>query len=240
MDNQVDQHDSELYVAALSALHDHDIRFMLGGAFAVYHYTNWWRNTHDIDVYTTLEYVEEAKNALRAAGFCDLGEQAQHDREWIYHAGTDSMIVDVIWRFANLINYVTPDWFDRAPRGQFLGVDVTFLPLEELVWLKSFVINRHRCDWPDVIRILRSRCENVDWPRLLGLVGENWLLLAGMIDVFDWQHPGWMHCIPDHVRQEFAERRKVYRANPINIEREHLLDPWLHLRADTHAIWRNE
>lgn len=229
-----------LYTQALSALTESGVNYMLGGAFAVYYYTGWWRNTHDIDVYVTPEHLDDAKRALDAAGFSDLGEQAGGDRAWIYHSGRDSLIVDVIFRFANLSNYVTQDWFDRAPESEFLGMNMKVLPIEELIWLKVFVINRDRSDWPDVMRIIRAQCQRIDWNRLLDLLGEHWLLLAGMIDVFDWQHPGSMDCIPDHIRDEFATRRKEYRKHPINVEREHLLDPWLHQRTDRYATWSNE
>lgn len=232
----------DLYTRALEALESAGIDFMLGGAMSMYYYTGWWRNTHDIDVYVVHEDVDSAVEALADAGFEDLGEQAAGDREWIYHAGQNAMIVDVIWRFANLANYVTVDWFQRAPQGKFLGRDTKFLPLEEAVWLKTFVINRHRCDWPDIMRVIQAQCQNLNWDRLLDLLGEHWLLLAGLVDVFDWQCPDSIECIPRHIRMEFIRRRKEYWEHPAKFEggREQLLDPWINQRADIHAAWSNE
>jgi len=233
--------DRDLYIEAMDALCQSGVPFMVGGAFAVYHYTNWWRNTHDMDVYVVQTDVERAAEALDSAGFVDLGEQAPGDTQWIYHSGRDGLVFDVIWRFANLANYITPDWFQRASTGKFLGLDLQFLPLEELVWIKVFVINRHRCDWPDVMRIVQAQCQRLDWSRLFDLLGEHWLLLAGLIDVFDWQHPDSMDCIPNRIREELAARRERYRQqHPTNVDREHLLDPWLHQRADIHALRSDE
>jgi len=233
--------DRELYIEAMNALTDAGVQFMVGGAFAVYHYTNWWRNTHDIDVYVVHEDVPQAAKALDLVGFKDLGEQAPGDRQWIYHSGKRGVIFDVIWRFANLANYITRDWFDRAGRGKFLGLDMCFLPLEELAWVKVFVINRHRCDWPDIMRIVHAQCRNLDWERLLDLLGDHWLLLQGFIAVFDWQHPDSINCIPGNVREELIRRYRKYLANPPEVVgREHLLDPWLHQRADIYAVWRDE
>lgn len=241
MSNLPDDKDLDLYVEALAALNRADIRYMLGGAFAVYHYTNWWRNTHDVDVYMTLDDVDRAKRALESAGFHDLGEQALGDKEWIYHAAGNDVIVDVIWRFANLANYVTLDWFDRAPHGRLFGMDLLFLPLEELVWLKTFVINRHRCDWPDVMRVIKAQCTSLNWDRLIDMFSEHWLLLAGLVDVLDWQYPDSVACVPEHIRRQLTERRKAYYADPPRgVEREHLLDPWIHQRADNHANRRDE
>lgn len=237
MDDLFDSRDRDLYVEALDALCDSGVQFMVGGAFAVYHYTGWWRNTHDIDVYVTHENMPRAAAALASVGFVDLGEQAPGDHQWIYHSGKDGLIFDVIWRFANLENYITPDWFDRASAGEFLDLPLKFMPLEELVWIKVFVINRHRCDWPDVMRIVQAQCQRLDWGRLLDLIGEHWLLLAGMIDVFDWQHPDSMGCIPDAIRSELAAKHQRYRYDhPGKVDREHLLDPWLHQRADIYEI----
>ncbi|MCE5314159.1 MAG: nucleotidyltransferase [Armatimonadota bacterium] len=241
MGNSCVDKDRETYLSALGALGESGIDYMLGGAFAIYHYTQWWRNTHDIDVYLVKEDVPIAVRALDAAGFHDIGEQAEGDNQWIYHAARESMIVDVIWRFANLENYITRDWLRRAPVGHFLGIDVKFMPLEETIWIKAFVINRHRCDWPDVMRVIRAQCSNLDWDRLLDLLDEHWLLLAGLIDVFDWQHPDSVGCIPERIREELIARRRQYWASPPKgIEREHLLDPWIHYRADEYAVWRNE
>ncbi len=49
MDSAIEVQERTLYLQALDALSDAGIPFMLGGAFAVYHYTRWWRNTHDVD-----------------------------------------------------------------------------------------------------------------------------------------------------------------------------------------------
>ncbi|MCX6344209.1 MAG: nucleotidyltransferase [Armatimonadetes bacterium] len=242
MEKRLSIENEALYIKALTALRDAGVNYMLGGALAVYYYTNWWRNTHDVDVYVVHEDLDLAMDALARAGFHDLGEQAVGDSEWIYHAGRESIIVDVIWRFANLANYVSLDWLERAPDCRFLGIDAKVLPPEEVVWIKAFVINRHRCDWPDVMRLIKNQCDNINWDRLLDMLGEHWLLLAGLVDVFDWQNPQSVNCIPRHIREEIARRRKDYWDNPPPLAegRERLLDPWIHQRADRYATWCDE
>lgn len=235
-----DEKDRTIYIEAMTALQNAGVNFMLGGAFAVYKYTGWWRNTHDVDVYTLREQVPEAISALSSAGFSDLGEQAKDDNKWIYHACKDSVIFDVIWRSANLEHYITEDWLKKAPQNSFLGMDLLFLPLEELIWMKMFVINRHRCDWSDNMRIIKAQCGNVDWNHLLKISGGDWLLLAAMIDVFDWLHPDSVNCIPPHIRADLAKRRLEYHKNPVAADREHLLDPWIHQRKDIYAAGSNE
>ena len=77
MTDHFETQDRDIYVEALSALQNAGVRFMVGGAFAVYHYTDWWRNTHDIDVYVTQDQVGKAAQALRSIGFTDLGDPAR-------------------------------------------------------------------------------------------------------------------------------------------------------------------
>ncbi|MBI2842041.1 MAG: nucleotidyltransferase [Armatimonadetes bacterium] len=226
-----------IYIQALESLAKSNVPFVLGGAFAVWHYTGAWRHTHDIDVFTSPEHVPAAVEALTQAGFADLGEQAQGDREWIYHAIKGEIIVDVIWKFANRITAVDQSWMERAQEGEVLGVKVKIIPIEELVWTKIFVMNRHRCDWPDVIRILRANCPTFDWNKLLNLLGEHWLLFAGVVDVFDWECPAASNCIPDYVRSELRKRREEYRPDPSIPSREKLLDPWIHARPEDLCYW---
>jgi hypothetical protein len=226
-----------IYVEALHVLRDHNVPFLLGGAFAVWFYTGVWRHTHDMDVFTEPQYVPAAAEALLSAGFEDLGEQAPGDREWIYHAIKGDIIVDVIFKFANRITAVGPEWIRRAKPGELLGEDVLFLPAEELVWSKIFTMNKHRCDWPDVMRIIRANCANFDWNHLLEMLGDHWLLLAGLTYVFDWQHPSDYQCIPQSVRDGLLKRREEYRPQPGVGNREKLLDPWIHSRPEDKCYW---
>ena len=222
----------DFYIQALDCLKEKDVPFMVGGAFAVWYYTGRWRDTHDMDVFTSPEHVPAAAAALSASGFEDLGEQAAGDREWIYHAVKGDIIVDVIFSFANRITTVAEDWIKRGPEGELLGVQVKFMPIEELVHSKIYTMNKHRCDWPDIMRILRTNCPTFDWRRFMDMLGDAWLLFAGLVDVFDWQFPADKHCIPDDIRLELIRRRLNYEPDVSVGSREKLLDPWIHSRPE--------
>ena len=227
------KHDhSEIYKSALTCLQERGVPFVVGGAFAVYHYTDIWRDTHDIDIFTTPENVPQAVAALSAEGFKDLGEQAAGDRGWIYHGIKEDIIVDVIWQFANRIAMVEQSWIDGAEEGPFLSLQVFFPPIENLVWSKMFTLNRHRCDWPDVMNIIRLNCERFNWQCLLNMLGEHWLLFAGLINVFDWQYPADYDCIPKWLRDELVLRREEYAPDRNQPSRVALLDPWIHTREE--------
>jgi len=222
----------DVYTEALQSLVSRGVPFMLGGAFATWYYTGYWRDTHDVDVFTSPEHVAEAIASLSGVGFQDLGEQAPGDRGWIYHGIRGDIIVDVIWSFANRVTTVHDDWIERGPEGEFLGLSVKFMPVEELVYSKIFTMNKHRCDWPDVMRIFKANCPTFGWHRLLDMLGEHWLLFAAVVDVFDWQYPALVDCIPEGVRRELHRRREEYRPDLTVGTREQLLDPWIHSRPE--------
>ena len=46
---------------------NHAEQELYGEALAVYHYTGWWRSTHDIDVYVAADWLERAPRG-RSAG----------------------------------------------------------------------------------------------------------------------------------------------------------------------------
>ena len=227
----------DVYITALMLLSERNIPFMLGGAFAVWFYTGNWRHTHDIDVFTVPEMVPTAAAVLAEAGFEDLGEQAPGDRNWIYHGVKEEIIVDIIWKSANRLASVTDEWLEQSRDGELLGIKVKFIPMEELVWSKIFTMNKHRCDWPDVMKIFRSNCAEFNWNRLLNILGDHWLLFAGVLDVFDWQYPADARCVPAEIRQELIKRRLEYRPEPDSPSREKLLDPWIHTRPEDVCCW---
>ncbi|MDO8683233.1 MAG: nucleotidyltransferase [Armatimonadota bacterium] len=228
----IDPDNKAVYSDALETLLEAEVPFVMGGAFAVHFYTDLWRDTRDMDVFVTPENVQPAVDALLSSGFADYGEMAAGDREWIFHGHKRDIMVDVIWKFANLVTTIKQEWIDEAAPGEFLGFPVLYVPLEELIYSKLFTLNRHRSDWPDIMRLIRNDIRPVDWDHLLGLIGEHWLLLSAIIDVFDWQNPWEMHLIPDHIRQELRRRRDDYHPGPDIPSREVLLDPWVYTREE--------
>jgi hypothetical protein len=231
-DHCVEPDNRATYVEALSSLIDSEIPFLVGGAFAVHFYTDLWRDTRDLDVFVPPRDVPNAVDALRATGFADIGEMAARDNDWIFHGRKRNIMVDVIWRFANGIATVDQEWMDEGEPGEFLGYDVAFVPTEKLIYSKLFTLNRHRCDWPDIMRLMKNSVRPVRWPHLLEMIGEHWLLLAGLIDVFDWQHPSETEVVPREIRKELQRRRGKYNLGSNAPSREELLDPWIFTRNE--------
>ncbi len=217
-----------VFARVLRAMEQAGIPFMIAGAFAIHYYTGLWRNTKDMDLVILPRDREAACEALRRAGMSDYYDVEPYDREWIFRSHEEDEIVDVIWRMANKVDEVTENWFERARVGYFAGWRVRFVPPEELIWMKLFVFQGERCDWPDIINVIRGTEGRVNSDHLLALVGAHWRLLRAVVEIFDWLCPRDRDLIPASFRRELA-RREHRNADRDAECRNVLLDsrPWL-------------
>jgi hypothetical protein len=175
------------------------IPFALGGAFAVATYTGYWRNTKDLDLYVLPQYRERMLEVLGSTGMRDLYDAKPYDRWWIYRGTKDDAIVDVIWAMANHRAQIDELWMsgsDVEIRGRKLKV----LPPEAMFWDKLYIMQRDRCDWPDVLNLLYSAGPEMDWEHLLNRIGdEDCMLASGALMVFRWISPGKARELPGWI-----------------------------------------
>src|SRR5688572_5658432 len=146
-------------------------RFVVGGAFGLAHYTGRWRNTKDLDLFVLPSEKDKVIDALTKAGFEDYYPRLAYDRGWIYRAVRDDTIVDTIWQTPNRRSEVDEEWFTRSRKVVLRVEKLEVLPAEELLVIKLFVIQRDRCDWPDLLNLLYSTGHRLDWPHVLKRLG---------------------------------------------------------------------
>lgn len=163
---------------------------MLAGAFSLATYTGHWRNTKDLDFYVLPEDREVMVKALTHAGFTDYYHQVPYVQHWIYRAWKHDCIVDIIWAMANQRAQVDAAWFERAPEITVRGERLAVVPPEELLWCKLYVMQRDRCDWPDVMNLVHSVGDELDWEHLVHRLEGDVPLLAGLLNVYRWLCPG--------------------------------------------------
>ncbi|HEY3299019.1 MAG TPA: hypothetical protein VGK34_10220 [Armatimonadota bacterium] len=221
---------TETFCLALNALNQHSVSYAIGGAFAMYHYSGMWRNTNDLDIFVERADMPHSVDILSACGFQDLGEKAAGDRQWIYHAVKDDVIVDLIWGTPNHLSIIDTAVIARAERGRFVEVETSFLPADVLIWTKIFTLNHHRCDWPDIFSIVCSRPAGLDWGLLLETMGENWPVLLSFVILFDWVYPNERTAIPVGLRNDLLALSKSITPQQPGLSRESLLDPWIYSR----------
>lgn len=204
------QDTNAFYRRTLHVLSDAAVPFLVGGSHAFLEYTGIVRNTKDFDLFLRKADVERAMEALRGAGYRTeltfphwLGKAWQHDDH-----------VDLVFASGNGICGVDDDWFSHAVETQVLGMPVKIVPGEELMWQKSFVMERERFDGADVMHILRARGAQLDWTRLLDRFGEHWPLLYSYLLFFHFVYPSDVHLLPTGMMDVLAQRIASLRDDP--------------------------
>jgi hypothetical protein len=218
-----------VYLDAIRVTRKTRARFVLGGAFGLASYTGRWRNTKDLDFFVLPSDKDKIVDALTKAGFEDLYPRLSYDRGWIYRAVRDDVIVDVIWQTPNRRSVVDEEWFSRSRKVILRDEPLAALPPEELLAIKLYVIQRDRCDWPDLLNLLYQTCDQLDWSHLLDRLGAERPLLTGLLHLFNWVAPARALRLPREIREllHLAEPNADDLALPDD-ERVRLLDsrPW--------------
>ena len=128
------------YDHVISALEEERLPFMLGGAFAYEVYTDIGGRTKDLDLFLHPRDVDAAMNALGERGY----ETEMKARHWLGKIKSGHDFVDVIFGSGNGLAPVDDAWFEHARPAEVLGHEVRLIPAEEMLWSKSFIMERER------------------------------------------------------------------------------------------------
>ena len=223
--HQVPEGEWALYRKVLGGLLEQNIPFALGGCFAFSFHARRWRDTKDIDLYILPRDRQRAIEIVERAGFQDLYQQKPYDQAWIYRGIHDGVIADIIWAMANQRAQVDEEWLERGPEVDLRGLRVRMLPAEELIWAKLYIIQRERCDWPDLLNILYVRGPTLDWQHLLRRVEHETRILGGLLSVFSWMCPARAAELPSWLWESVGLQPPVAGPNiPVDSRRVALLD----------------
>jgi len=187
----------DLYRKVIKAARERGFPFALGGAFAVAAYTGMWRNTKDIDLYILPRDRETMQDVLSQQGLSDYYEVLPYQRHWIYRAHQDDLIIDLIWSMPNERAEVDETWLAAGRQFEIQGEVMRALPAEELIWAKLYVMQKDRCDWPDIFNIIQVEADRLDWGRLMVRLDQDTPLLEGLLAVFCWLNPGRALSLPN-------------------------------------------
>ena len=181
-----------------------DIRFAVGGGLAFSAYAGRWRNTKDLDLFILPSDREGAIQAVTEAGFIDYFDQTPYDTAWIYRGYKEGHIVDLIWAMANHSNFVDEEWMTSNLSLRIHGLDLPLAPVEELIFSKLYVMQRERCDWPDLFNIVNRQGMEIDWDRLIERVGPDAPLLGAMMRIYAWLCPEPAAGLPAHIWEKIG------------------------------------
>ncbi len=200
------------YARSLRELNDSRVPYLVGGAYALGHYTRIDRFTKDFDIFIRRADYERVMQVFAALG-CTTELTHPH---WLGKARSESAFVDVIFSSGNGVAAVDDEWFEHATDGEALGVPVRFCPAEEMIWSKSFVMERERYDGADVMHLLLACGPQLDWPRLLRRFGPYWRVLLSHLILFGFIYPSDRRRIPEEVLRDLLGRlqREMRRPPP--------------------------
>ena len=192
----------ELFRDVLSLFEDAGLPYAVAGAFALREHTGVCRFTKDLDLFLGPEAASEALAILREEGFtCEI-----RDPVWLAKAHRDGFFVDLITGMSNGVMSVDASWIERARPTNVLGVQSRVLAPEELLASKLFVVRRERFDGADIAHIVFATHGNLDWCRILALVGEHWELLLWALILFRYVYPAHSNYVPQFLWRDLLGR----------------------------------
>jgi hypothetical protein len=192
------------YRRVMRTLEAAGIGFLVGGTYAFTPYTGITRSTKDFDLFVRRDDGPAALSVLEESGL----KVEMTFPHWLGKVFHRKHFVDIIFNSGNAVTPVDELWFAHAPAGIVLGMDVKLAPAEEMLWSKAFVMERERYDGADVMHILRSRAERLDWDRLLIRFGDRWRVLLCNLTLFGFVYPAERARIPARVMRILIERLK--------------------------------
>jgi hypothetical protein len=199
---ELDTHAFGFYRHALGAVRAAGVPVLIGGAYALAHYTGIIRHTKDIDLFVRGSDLPRVLEALAGAGY----RTEWTFSHWLAKAFAGDDFVDVIFNSGNGACPVDDAWFEHAVAAQVLGLEVRLCPAEEMIWQKAFIQERERFDGADVLHLLRANGPRLDWPHLLARFGPHWRVLLGHLILFGYVYPAEQDRIPAAVLRELVER----------------------------------
>jgi hypothetical protein len=198
------------YRQSMTALQAAGVPFLVGGAYAFARYTGIVRHTKDLDLFVHPRDSDRALEELKKIG-CSVELSFPH---WLGKAYCGGEFIDLIFSSGNGIARVDDLWFRYSVDEEVLGLPAKLCPAEEMIWSKSFILERERYDGADVAHLLRARADDLDWDRLVSRFGSHWPVLLSHLILFGYIYPDEAERIPPGVMAEFLGRLRINRSSP--------------------------
>lgn len=192
------------YRRAVHLLNEEEIPFLVGGAYALAHYTGIVRHTKDFDVFLRKSDFERALDAFTRHGY----HTEVTFSHWLGKAYHGEDFVDFIFSSGNGIARIDEQWFEHSNSATFLGEPILLCPAEEIIWSKGFICERERFDGADINHLILARGHEMDWHRLLDRFGDQWRVLYAHLVLFGFVYPSERTQVPAWVMDKLTERIK--------------------------------
>ena len=214
----VPDQDWELYQGVIDGCQRRGLSFAIGGGLAFSCYSEQQRWTKDLDLFIPECQRDEFIAVAAGVGFGDYHEKKPYDRSWIYRAVRNDVILDLIWEMANHRAKVDERWWTRGREVELHGRVMRAIPAEELIWAKIYILQRDRCDWPDVINVIHAQADALDWQHLIDNLAEDAPLLRGALSVYQWLCPQASERVPRWVLRRLGLTPEPTGGEPRNCD----------------------
>jgi hypothetical protein len=198
------------YRSVMTTLNRAAIPFLVGGTYALEHYTGIVRSTKDLDLFVRRESLDCALEAIEATGH---RTEVTHPH-FLGKAYAGTKFVDVIFASGNGSCPVDDWWFEHAPHAALFGLPVAYCPIEEMIWSKAYVMERERYDGHDVAHLFRAGAAWLDWQRLVARFGPHWRVLLAHVILFGFIYPGERARVPGPFLDELLQRVREESTTP--------------------------
>jgi hypothetical protein len=202
---ELDADKLDFYRSTLELFNREGLPFLVGGTHAYYRYTGIARETKDFDLFVRRDDYPRFVEAMRAAGY----ETTLRFPHWLGKIHKGSAFIDLIFSGGNGEAAVDEEWFEHSVEGRIFGVPVRLAAPEEMIWSKSYVMERERYDGGDVMHLLLRTGKRLDWDRLMRRFGTHWRLLLMQIVKFGFVYPSERSRIPRHVVDTLLQRYQL-------------------------------
>jgi hypothetical protein len=197
-----DSSSTAFFRKSMGVLKAAEVPFLVGGAYAFCVYTGIARHTKDFDLFVRPTDIERALGCLQDAGY----RTEKTFPHWLGKAFGDDETIDLIFRAGNGLCPVDDLWFERGPHRQVFDLQVDLCPVEEMIWMKSFIMERERFDGADVAHLLLHCGSGVDWDHLLARFGPDWRVLLSHLILFGYIYPAEKDGVPAGIIASLTNR----------------------------------
>jgi hypothetical protein len=199
---ELDPDKLEFYRSTLELFNREQLPFLVGGTHAYFRYTGIPRETKDFDVFVRRSDYPRFQEALGRAGY----ESELKFPHWLGKIYKGNAFIDLIFSGGNGEAAVDDEWFEHSVEGKIFGVPVRLAAPEEMIWSKSYVMERERYDGGDVMHLFLRTGKRLDWNRLVNRFGDHWRLLLMQIVKFGFVYPSERFRVPRQVVEELLAR----------------------------------
>src|SRR5215211_7794728 len=192
----------QFYRETIGTLQEAELPFMIGGAYAFSVYTGIKRHTKDLDFFVRPADVDRVLDQFRAAGY----EAKRTFPHWLAKVKCDGDSLDLIYRAGNGLCEIDDSWFDRAVENDVFGTRALLCAPEEMLWMKAYIMERERFDGADLMHLIQSCAERLEWKHLIRRFRGDWRVLLSHLVLFGFVYPAERNRIPAWVMSDLLRR----------------------------------